>query len=113
MSSSRVSPSPQQVAVIEQSQKLTMKVKSQEVAMQLPRIDTATTGVETEVLKESAMRVPVLNMVEIAALVARTLAGAHAVVRHTKKMAVQVIIDAPKDVEAVEGVVIRVRKKPL
>ena len=83
------------------------------MAMQLPWMDTATTGVETEVLKESAMRAPVLNMVEIAALVARTLAGAHAVVRHTKKMAVQVIIGARTDAEAVVGVVSQVRKKSL
>ena len=75
-------------------------------------MDTATTGVETEVLKESAMKAPVLKMVETAALVARTLAGAHAVVRHRKKMAVQVI-SARTDAEAVVGVVSQVRKKSL
>ena len=89
-----------------------MEATSQEVAMQLPQMDTATTGVETEVLKESAMKAPVQKMVETAALVARTLAGAHAVVRHRKKMVVQVI-SARTDAEAVVGVVSQVRKKSL
>ena len=83
------------------------------MAMQLPRMDTATTGVETEVLKESAMRAPVLNMVEIAALVARTLVGAHAVVQTTKTMVVRVITGAHINVKAVVGVVSQVKKKPL
>ena len=81
--------------------------------MQLLQMDTATTGVETEVFKESATRAPVLNMVGIAVLAARTLAGAHAVVRHTKTMAVRVIIGARIDAEAVVGVVNQAKKKSL
>ena len=79
----------------------------------MQRMDTATTGVETAAHRENAMIVLVLNMVVIAALVAKTLVGAHAVVQTTKTMVVRVITGAHINVKAVVGVVSQVKKKPL